>query len=135
MFERLKQNHFWRFQGPMIVWAIALFVQSSIPSNDLPDWGILSHDKIIHFLIYVVFAATVSRAVRFQKRYPLLAGSHFFSTFIIVAVYAASDEFHQYFVPGRNCSLLDWLADCSGAIVYLTSFWIKEKLQPAAVSE
>ena len=135
MIERLKRSHFWWYQGPMILWAIALFVQSSIPSDDIPDWGILSHDKIIHFLIYVTFAATVCRAVRFQNKYPLLAVNHYFSTFLIVAMYAASDEFHQYFLSGRDCSLLDWLADCTGAILYLTSFWIKEKLKPEAVSE
>jgi VanZ family protein len=33
------------------------------------------------------------------------------------AVYGVSDEFHQRFVPGRNASIEDWVADVAGAAV------------------
>jgi len=29
-------------------------------------------------------------------------------------IYAGSDEFHQYFVPGRECGFNDWVADSIG---------------------
>lgn len=36
---------------------------------------------------------------------------------IICAFYAASDEIHQYFVPGRSCKASDVLIDSSGAVI------------------
>lgn len=31
--------------------------------------------------------------------------------------YAASDEVHQSFVPGRDMSIMDWLADAVGILI------------------
>jgi len=134
MIERMKQDHFWWYQGPMILWAIALFTQSSIPGDRIPDFEVFSHDKLIHFFIYVVFAATVNRAVANQGRFPLPARHHFLFTLIIVALFAASDEFHQYFVPNRSCDFFDWLADSVGAILCIVVLWAKAKWKPPVVS-
>ena len=100
---------FWRDQGPMIFWAVALFVQSSIPSSELPEWSILTHDKVIHFLIYVVFTYTVHRALTRQDRFLSMRRRAYLASILLIAFYAAIDEWHQYFVPGRDCSLLDWI--------------------------
>ena len=35
----------------------------------------------------------------------------------ITACYGISDEIHQIFVPGRDASLYDWFADCTGAVL------------------
>lgn len=35
----------------------------------------------------------------------------------IVAAYGVVDEIHQYFVPGRHASALDWLADAVGGML------------------
>jgi VanZ family protein len=40
-------------------------------------------------------------------------------TILTVMVYAASDEWHQMFVPGRHTDLLDWLTDLTGAVLAL----------------
>ncbi len=36
---------------------------------------------------------------------------------ILGVVYAAGDEFHQSFVPGRFAHVLDWTADVAGLLV------------------
>lgn len=38
------------------------------------------------------------------------------AAWIIGTCYAASDEFHQYFVPGRSCQLSDVLLDSAGVL-------------------
>jgi VanZ family protein len=118
----------------MFLWALALFTESSIQGDDIPDFGFLTHDKVIHFFIYTIFALVVYRAVRHQERFPLLARHGYLATFFIVALYAATDELHQYFVPNRDCSLYDWFADCLGAVTYLTFDWIASRSRSTAAS-
>jgi VanZ family protein len=38
-------------------------------------------------------------------------------TFAVAVLYAASDEIHQYFVPGRACRLYDVGFDAAGALI------------------
>ncbi len=128
MIAWLKRSRFRWYQGPMIVWAAALFIQSSIPSSELPSWEFLTHDKLLHFLVYVIFAAAVHRAIVHQDRFPLFARRAYVFTILLVALYGASDELHQYFVPGRECSLKDWMADCLGAVVFVGWHWAKMKI-------
>lgn len=35
---------------------------------------------------------------------------------LVTAFYAASDELHQFFVPGRSCQLRDVLIDTAGVV-------------------
>ena len=46
---------------------------------------------------------------------------------LLAAGYAASDEFHQHFVPGRWPNLSDWLADVLGilAVAGLLAAWVR----------
>lgn len=39
--------------------------------------------------------------------------------------YAASDEVHQSFVPGREMSLMDWLADAVGILISSYVYYIR----------
>lgn len=36
---------------------------------------------------------------------------------LITSTYGIIDEIHQSFVPGRSCSIFDWIADTGGAIL------------------
>lgn len=130
MIDWVKRNPLVWYQGPMIMWAILLFVASSIPGDDIPDFGFFTHDKLLHFLMYVVFAATVYRGVKVQRRFSLLAMRPYLFTCILVALYGASDEIHQYFVPNRTSSFYDWLADSAGGVVFIAAHWLKARLKP-----
>jgi VanZ family protein len=54
---------------------------------------------------------------RWQFRWALLA-------ILIAAVYAASDEFHQIFVPGRGASVHDVMIDVCGATLAQLVIWL-----------
>jgi len=43
--------------------------------------------------------------------------------FLLVALYAASDEFHQLFVPSRQALAIDVMIDTTGGIVGLLLLW------------
>ncbi len=42
---------------------------------------------------------------------------------VFCALYACSDEFHQYFVPGRSCKFFDVCVDSTGAFFGALFFW------------
>ncbi|RKY37816.1 MAG: VanZ family protein, partial [Candidatus Omnitrophota bacterium] len=46
-------------------------------------------------------------------------------SFIFSILYAISDEIHQTFIPGRNASVKDVVADCVGILIglYIVKKW------------
>ncbi len=120
----ISLQRFIRFQLPAILWAAIIYFTSSIPTAKLPSVDFPSFDKGVHFFIFFTLAALTHRAVRFQDRIPLVAKHHVLSTILFVVLYGLVDEFHQYFVPGRNPSVLDLLADAIGALIYLGLFFL-----------
>ena len=73
--------------------------------------------KIAHFAEFA--ALGMSTTLFFAELWPdKHAGRHrrLLYPFGICALYAFSDELHQYFVPGRSMQLSDVLLDCAGAL-------------------
>jgi len=106
--------------GPLrMIWQ-AIFGQVSDP-----EWQIIHHylRKAGHFIGYGFVGLTWLRAW-----WMTLPKSHFWTDTLLAllgtALIAASDEFHQSFVPNRTASPWDVLIDCCGAatlqlVVYL----------------
>jgi VanZ family protein len=96
--------------GPAVLWAAVLFLlsaQSDPPGSSLLDL-IPAGDKLAHFLLYAVLGALLAYGQGSEAKVPhvaLLGGG---------ALYGASDEWHQSFVPGRQVSAADWVTDCCG---------------------
>lgn len=71
--------------------------------------------KMAHFAAYFVLGAFAFGAfVTYKKLSFKLRG--LLSLFVCM-LYSASDEIHQYFVPGRSCEIRDMLIDTSGALL------------------
>lgn len=70
--------------------------------------------KSAHVTEYALLAAAIALALwrKVDKGYAL-----FFQAVFLTVVYAATDEFHQRFVPGRSGELKDVLIDSTGAIL------------------
>lgn len=123
-------SSFVRYQLPVIFWAITIYVSSSIPADKLPDFGKMGYDKVIHFFVYFLLSATIHRAIRHQSVLPFLARHHLLFAVSITAIYGITDEFHQMFVPNRNASLYDLLADTLGGCLYVVLFLIATRYKP-----
>lgn len=76
--------------------------------------------KGAHFTEYAVLAMLVANAIR---PYPLPARSKRLLPVGVSALYAVTDEIHQYFVPGRACMAADVGIDTCGAIFGTIIFW------------
>ena len=106
-----------RYLVPPVLWALLIFVVSSIPGNELQAPDIFQFDKLAHLGVYFVLALLVYRALRVKELFPRLHSHATSVTMLLIALYGASDEFHQVFVPGRSVDLFDWLADALGGVL------------------
>lgn len=119
-------NRFLRSYGPSFAYALLIFILSSLPSLKSPDIGVSFQDKIYHVLEYAVLGFLLQRGSENSGRRSL---KRFLLVSLIGVCYAASDEIHQRFVPGRQCEFLDFLSDAAGVLtgqaVFSTSRTLK----------
>lgn len=98
---------------PAAVWAAVIFASSSIPGTNIPGvWSVWGH-----LAEYAVLGGLVAAALRRDD----------WGTILLVvglcALYGASDELHQVFVPFRTPDVLDWITDVAGAAIG-TAFYL-----------
>ncbi len=123
-FQRINPKIFYIL--PLLA-AGCIFFASSIPQDNVPDMPFEFGDKVVHFIAYFILGCAILFALipninGKPKKYIAIL------TVIIGAIYAASDEFHQSFVPGRSVELFDWLADVAGLMASLLTFSIFERI-------
>ena len=136
-----------KYWWPAILWAVVIFSFSTgtftsentsrviIPAlrwlfpHAMPETLDLIHHvirKSAHFTEYFIFSLLLLHALRagrrdFGMRWALIV-------ILIVAGYAALDEFHQSFVPGRGPAVSDVMLDTTGGaaaqlLVALAVLW------------
>jgi len=67
-------------------------------------------DKLLHFCYYGVMAFLLAHGV---------GRTWWGIALLLVPLIGALDEWHQLYVPGRDSSVWDWVADVAGAAVAL----------------
>jgi VanZ family protein len=87
--------------------------------------------KCAHFIEYAVFALLVWRALRRPVKNDPRPWSwqQFRLTLLLVVLYAASDEFHQIFVPTRTAAIHDVIIDTMGGTTGLLARWLVGRWQ------
>lgn len=103
-----------------------IFFVSHQPAEAIPHagaWDLLLK-KGAHFAAYAIFAALAYWAVQDWQR-------PFFVAFLLTMLYAASDEYHQTFIPGRNGTLMDVLIDTAGGLFALGLLMLRKRQQRA----
>ncbi len=101
---------------------LAIWFLSSQSTLPVPQ-AVFGMDKVAHFIAYAVLSFSVSLCFpqeSFRKAFWRTA----VAIFLITVLYGALDEFHQSFVPGRDTSVWDWLADVVGAGVGVIGSWL-----------
>ncbi len=110
--------------------------QSSAPKF-LPSFYM--SDKLLHGIEYAVFGALVFHALQDSPQPIERGGKVIILSILIVILYGISDEFHQSYVPNRDASVYDLIADVVGggigiyAMVLLKRRWSRRN-QIAGVS-
>ena len=98
---------------PVLIWMGVIFAGSSIGS--IPRVGGSALDGLIHRVAHILeFTVLGLLVLRALSRKRPVTRREIFWTLIVVAVYGASDEFHQRFTPGRSSEALAVLFDVAG---------------------
>ena len=150
----LKGNTFFYYWLPLLSWMVLIFLLShmdGVRSEALSDWvkdlvksflaflGFESENKdgggwgwilrkIAHATEYAVLAVLAFRVFCLYTRVPRAL----IYTLCLCILYAALDEFHQSFIPGRGPSFRDVGIDSLGAGIAVL---ILQKFFPHEVSE
>jgi VanZ family protein len=96
------------------LWAGIIFYLSHQPSVPVPSLFPMQ-DKLMHISAYAILGFLGMGSVR--------AMSHGYRPeqawmiCLLVGLYGVSDEFHQYFIPGRTADALDVVADIAGGML------------------
>lgn len=111
----MKKNVFRRLAVLLYCSLIFFLSSQKIPENLTVIEGA---DKVVHFfeygfLAFLLYRMSIEETGKWLREHPFL------SSWIFTVFYGIIDEFHQSFVPTRNMSIGDLLADGLGAAVVL----------------
>jgi VanZ family protein len=123
--EKLARLPFVYYVLPPVTWMLLIFLfsaQSTLPhaADSLLD---LLIKKGLHMLSYAILLLLWYRALSAKPR----AFAPLVVAWVLTVLYAASDEFHQTFVPGRSGRALDVIVDASGASLAVLSIWLARR--------
>ena len=106
---------------PMFVVMGTIFFLSHQPGNELKLPVFPGADKVAHFIAYGVLASTVIFA---HKKKSLIKEPFrvAMTTILVPLFYGISDEFHQSFIPSRDPSVGDIVADTLGGVFVVIVF-------------
>ncbi|MGZ8376714.1 MAG: VanZ family protein [Gemmatirosa sp.] len=111
---------------PPAVWAAVVVISTSWPNPGVPDVG--DGDKVVHLLAYALLAWLIGRALPPLARAPRRLAA----VLIALVLFAALDEWHQSFIPGRSASVADWCADVAGIVLGLMTAALRRSPARAA---
>jgi VanZ family protein len=121
----LSAEHTSRFLVPFLRW---LDPQISFATLNAIQFGIR---KLGHLTEYAILAMLLWRALRSGTRWQMKMSILFLVAALACAIFAASDEFHQSFVPSRTPSPHDVMIDICGAFLGLAVCWMFARRESA----
>lgn len=108
-------NKFLRKWLPVFLWAAVIFTLSSVQQVTISQFFIWDFivKKAAHVSEYAILYLLIFRST----------GGNWLGSFILLMLYAVSDELHQSFVPGRRATIYDLGFDLTGANIAAYLLW------------
>jgi VanZ family protein len=108
---------------PPLVWMGIIFALSGQPSDEIDRaWWDVALRKLAHVTEYAILTALWWRALNALDVSRPLVGA-----VAIALLYAASDEFHQTFVDGRQGTPVDVLIDAIGMTIAAVAVYARRR--------
>ena len=105
----------------LITYSVLIFIFSSRPEVGVEQL-FYGQDKVIHFLTYGIYAFLCLAAL--SNKLLLLKLFHYFLALAFSVSYGIFNEIYQYFIPDREFSFGDILANSLGIITFLILVYI-----------
>jgi len=119
-----SSEHSSRFVEPILHWLFP-----GMPQARIEDIHLVIR-KCAHLAEYAILALLVWRALHQSKNnLPAWSWPKVGGTLLVVFLYAATDEYHQSFVPTRTAQLSDVVVDMLGAASGLLALWLFRHFQ------
>ena len=105
-----KQSKFYEILEdyfPLVLLSVYIFVQSSRPAIAVSFNGPFNYflHKVAHVIVYSFLYLFAIRGFKDKK-----------NALVYCVLFAISDEFHQFFTPTRNASVIDILIDTTAIL-------------------
>lgn len=100
---------------------VLIFYASSGPAPDFMQHKVFDlQDKALHASAFFVLALLFFRGILWSGYPPLRTAA--LIAMGLAALYGATDEWHQSFVPSRTADINDWIADVLGALMVVSGY-------------
>jgi len=113
-----RKIFFWTL---LIIYSIVIFIFSSRPEVGVEQY-FYGQDKVMHFVIYGIH--TFLCLLTLCDRIPSLKSIQYFLALILSVSYGVFNEIYQYFIPEREFSFGDILANSMGVITFLILIYV-----------
>lgn len=117
-----KISKFVIFWLPVILWMCVIFMFSAHPTGSASQvhWQDFVVKKMAHITEYAILTVLLFRAFRSTGMQKRQAAKY---ALVLAVIYAATDEFHQSFTPGREPTIRDVIIDTIGATLSVILLW------------
>lgn len=113
MISWLEKNKLVSFGITIILFSVIFYISGlSFAASGKGEPAVIPLAEIYHISIFFLLAIFLFISCLERKWKP----KKIILSILLVVVYAILDEIHQYFVPGRFCSLNDFFLDFTGII-------------------
>jgi len=108
-----KKMKFLRTIYPTLIWFCLIWILSSLPSQHIPSVNITCFDKLEHIGVYAVLSCLLGYWLSFKDWKLTIV----ILIYLLLLLLAGLDEYHQTYIPGREVSLYDFMANSAGIII------------------
>lgn len=118
---------FIRYLWPAILWSVIILILTLIPGNAVPEVGIFQFDKLVHFFIFGMLMLLSSYGLKKVLDLKSKPVNYLMLTTLYSVSFGIMIEILQRFVPGRNFSYADIIANTIGVAIGYLAFIILKK--------
>lgn len=111
-----KYITFLKVYGPAILWGMFILIATLTPGKSLPSSSLFRFDKIIHIVIFGVFAWLVLRAYFLSSKNHNGKTNVYFIVGIATILFGIAIEGMQQYIPDRGADRYDIIANTIGII-------------------
>ena len=118
-----KYITFLKVYGPAILWGMFILVATLTPGKSLPSSSLFRFDKLIHIIIFGVFAWLVLRAYFLSVKEKSDTTNVYLIVGAATILFGVAIEGMQQFIPDRGADRYDVIANTFGIIAAQLIFY------------